>query len=262
MDCHQFAEIAGAYALGATSEGERRTAQAHLATCADCSRMAHEFQEVTDLLPLTVPQIEPSPALRKRVLAAVEADARVFNESWQRAVQGQRRSWWQIWQMRLALALIVVLLGCVGSLAAWNIGLQQQPSSRIYTYAVAGTLRDATASGRAIYLPEDQMSMIIVHNLPGLQGTQVYQGWLIAQQKPVSIGLLRVVNGTAILGFPGDLQQYNEIAVSIEPGPLATPQAPAGPIVAQGQLQQGQAGLLSGQDRVLSQDLKHAEGQG
>lgn len=262
MDCHGFEELAGAYALGATSESERRYAQAHLATCAHCSRMARELQEITDRLPLSVPQIEPSPDLRKHVMAAVEADARAFERNWQSAGQAQRRPWWQIWQVRLALAVIVVLLMCTGGLAAWNITLQRQSASQIYTYAVQGTPQDATVSGRAIYIPEDQMNMIIVHNLPKLRGTQVYQGWLITQQTPRSIGLLRVVNGTAILGFPGDLQRYTAIAVSIEPGPLATPQAPAGPIVAEGKLQQGQVGMLSDQDRVLYQDLEQTGGQG
>lgn len=262
MDCHQFEELAGAYALGATSESERRYAQAHLATCANCSRMASELQEITDHLPLAVPQIEPSPNLHKHVMAAVEADAQAYKRNWQSAGQAQRKPWWQMWQMRLTLAVIVVLLVCVGSLAAWNINLQRQTASQIYTYTVQGTPQDATVSGKAIYIPEDQLNMIIVHNLPKLQGTQVYQGWLITQQTPISIGLLRVVNGTAILGFPGDLQKYNEIAVSIEPGPLATPRAPTGPIVAEGKLQQGQIGILSGQDRALYQYLEQTGGQG
>jgi len=224
--------------------------------------MAHELQGITDLLPLTVPQIEPSPDLRKHVMAAVEADAQAFKRNRQSTWQTQRRPWGQIWQMRLALAIIVVLLVCVASLAAWNINLQHQTASQIYTYSIQGTPQDATASGKAIYIPEDQMNMIIVHNLPKLQGTQVYQGWLITQQTPKSIGLLRVVNGTAILGFPGDLQRYDAIAVSIEPGPLATPQSPAGPIVAEGKLQQGQIGSMSGQDHVLYQYLEQAGGQG
>jgi len=262
MDCHEFEELAGAYTLGATSESERRYAQAHLATCTNCNRMARELQEITDLLPLTLPQIEPSPDLHKRVMAAAEADAQALKRNWQSAWQAQRRPWGQIWQMRLALAVIVVLLVCVGSLAAWNINLQHQSASQIYTYSIQGTPQDATASGKAIYIPEDQMNMIIVHNLPKLQGTQVYQGWLITQEIPKSFGLLQVVNGTAILGFPGDLQKYDAIAVSIEPGPLATPQSPAGPIVAEGKLQQGQIGSMSGQDHVLYQYLEQAGGRG
>lgn len=257
MDCHQFEELAGAYALGATSASERRYAQAHLDTCPDCSKLARELQEVTDFLPLTAPQVEPSPDLHRRVMAAVEADAQALKRDW----QVQRRPWWQIWQMRLALAVIAVLLVCAGSLAAWNINLQHQTASHIYTYGVQGTLQDTAASGKAIYIPDDQMNMIIMHNLPKLRGTQVYQGWLITQQTPQSIGALRVVNGTAILGFPGDLQQYTAIAVSIEPGPQATSQAPTGPIVAEGKLQQGQFGFLSGQDRALFQYLEQVEGR-
>lgn len=262
MDCREFEELAGAYSLGATSDTERRYVQAHLATCSDCSLLLRELQEVTDLLPLTVPQIEPSPTLRQRVMAAVEADAQALKRNWQSTQQAQRRSWWQIWQMRLALATIVILIVCVGSLAAWNANLQRQMTSQIYTYGLQGTAQSVTTTGKAIYIPEDHMNMIIVHNLPTLQGTQVYQGWLITGNTPESIGVLRVVNGVAILGFPGDLQNYQAIAVSIEPGPLASPVAPIGPIVAQGNLQHGQIGSLSGPDLTLYQYLKAAEGQG
>jgi hypothetical protein len=55
MDCHQFAELAGADALGAASESEHRFAQ-----------------EITDRLPLTVPQVEPSPDVHRHVMAAFQ----------------------------------------------------------------------------------------------------------------------------------------------------------------------------------------------
>jgi anti-sigma-K factor RskA len=261
MDCHQFEELAGAYALGATNESEHRYAQAHLATCASCSRIACELQEITDRLPLTVPQIEPSPDLHRHVMAAVEADAQAFKRNWQGSGQVQRAPWWLLWRMRLAFAVIVVLLVCVGSLTTWNITMQRQAGSQIYTYALQGTSRDTEARGQAISIPAAQMNIIIVHNLPRLQGTQVYQGWLITPQTVMSIGLLQVVNGTAVLGFPADLQHYTEIAVSIEPGPLATPQVPAGPIVAEGRLQQGQIGQPAGQGRVLYPYLEQTGGQ-
>lgn len=261
MDCHQFEELAGAYALGATSESEHRSAQAHLATCVSCSKMARELQEVTDRLPLTVPQIEPSPNVYRHVMAAIEADAQAFKRTWQSSKQVQRTAWRPLWRMRLAFALIVVLMICVGSLSAWNIVLQRQASGQMYAYAVQGTSRDTAVRGQAIALPGSQMNIIVVQNLPRLQGTQVYQGWLIAPRTVTSIGVLQVVNGAAILSFSGDLQRYTEIAVSIEPGPLATPQAPAGPIVAEGRLQQGQVGLSGRQGRVLSPYREQTEGQ-
>jgi len=261
MDCHQFEELAGAYALGATNESEHRSAQAHLATCASCSKMARELQEITDRLPLTAPQIEPSPDVHRHVMAAIEADAQAFRRTRQSSGQVQRTPWWPLWRMRLACGLIIVLLICVGSLTAWNIILQHQASGQAYTYAVQGTSRDTAARGQAIAFPESHMNLIVMHNLPGLQGSQVYQGWLIAPQTVTSIGVLQVVNGAAILSFSGDLHHYTEIAVSIEPGPQATPQAPAGPIVAEGRLQQGQVGLPAGLGRVLSSSHEQTEGQ-
>jgi anti-sigma-K factor RskA len=73
-----------------------------------------------------------------------------------------------------------------------------------------------------------------MHNLPRLQGTQVYQGWLLRGKQPTSIGLLNVQDGTASVTFQGNAQGYDATAVSVEPGPTATQGAPKGQIVAVG----------------------------
>jgi anti-sigma-K factor RskA len=240
MDCQQFEELAGAYALGATTEIERRTAQAHLATCASCQHTASELQAVTDLLPLAVPAIEPSSQLKKRLMDAVQADAQIYTASRRAAQRSQQRPWWQYWQTRLALASALLLLVVVGSLAAWNVALQRQLSGitleQQFTYSVQGTSQATGASGEAVYLPQLHISILTIHGLPPLQGNEVYQGWLISNNQPGSIGLLNIQNGAATLEFPGDIRNYDTIAVSREPGPQASPVSPRGQIVAVGTL--------------------------
>src|SRR6266478_457343 len=85
---------------------------------------------------------------------------------------------------------------------------------------------------KSLYLTLSQ----VVPRLPKMQGTHVYQGWLIQNNTPVSIGLLSVQNGIASVDFPGDITNYQAVAVSMEHGPNASKNAPAGPVVALGQL--------------------------
>lgn len=67
-------------------------------------------------------------------------------------------------------------------------------------------------------------------------GTQVYQGWLLKGKQPISIGLLNIENGVATLDYMGNLTGFNAAAVSLEPGPQASPRAPVGPVLALGTL--------------------------
>jgi anti-sigma-K factor RskA len=84
-----------------------------------------------------------------------------------------------------------------------------------------------------IYYPEQNVTVLLVSGLPQLQGSQVYQGWLLENSKPISIGLLNVQNQTATLGFRGAPHGFEAIAVSLERGPSATPLAPKGAVVAE-----------------------------
>jgi anti-sigma-K factor RskA len=105
------------------------------------------------------------------------------------------------------------------------------------SYALASSTSSAqNATGKLIYLPQQHLTVLIMQGLPKLQGTHVYQGWLIQNNTPVSIGLLSVQNGIASVDFPGDITNYQAVAVSMEHGPNASKNAPAGPVVARGQL--------------------------
>jgi hypothetical protein len=132
-------------------------------------------------------------------------------------------------------------------MTAWNVFLHQQNISLEYqvtslqhrvvlTYAIRGNASAQGASGKAIYLPEQNIMLLVIQGLPQLQGTQVYQGWLIHGKQPRSIGLLSMENGVASMTYPGNIAGYEVAAVSREPGPLASKNAPAGPIMAVAEL--------------------------
>lgn len=243
MDCQQFEELAGAYVLGATSELERHAAQAHLTTCASCQHIVRELQTVTDLLPLAVPAVEPSPDLKKRVMALVEIDAR--EQTAQRATQRlQLPRWWHYTQMRIAAACLLLLLILVGSLTAWNVSLQQElrgiSAGQYFHYQIQSTTPNPAISGEALYFPQLHTTILTIQGLPLLPGTEVYQGWLIKNNHPASMGLLNIQNGTGTLDFPGDIRTFDAIAVSREPGPQASQGHPHGQIIALGTLQNKQ----------------------
>ncbi len=74
MTHDELRELSGGYALGVLDEPDRQAFEAHLATCAACTAEVRDLTEVAATLALDLPQIDPPPALRERVLrAAIEA---------------------------------------------------------------------------------------------------------------------------------------------------------------------------------------------
>ena len=152
------------------------------------------------------------------------------------------------WAMPLVAAAAIFFLMISGGLATWNVSLQHQVSGlqanatnsttnavTLTTYSVQGTNAAPGATGQVVYLPKQHMTVIVMHNLPQLSGTQVYQGWLIKGKQTTSIGLLNVQSdGTATVNYNGDIQGFDAAAVSKEQGPTATLNAPKGAVVAVG----------------------------
>ena len=260
MTCDEFEEISGAYALDAVTPAERQAAEAHLASCTKCTTLLQELSGVVSLLPLSVPQIKPSPALEARILAAVRQEGQ---EEQGNAVQrpqpipitplrtGQRVRP-RRWNPRVLVAAAVLMFSLLGGMAAWNVSLhgqvatlQQQlthaTTTGITSYAVKGTAQDQNATGQLIYFASQNITVLIMHGLQQLQGTHVYQGWLLRLNGKnitgvTSVGLLNTQNGSATVSFAGNVTGYDAAAISLEAGPAATLQAPKGSVVAMGSL--------------------------
>lgn len=248
MNCTEFEELSGAFALDAVTPQERREAEAHLAECPRCTKLYHELRAVVDLLPLSVPQVNPSSSLEERLLNAIREESThtgtptQTGRDRQHGRPGQRQSGWQKLAMPLLAAAALLFFVLSGATAIWNISLQRQlaslqnaqPTPQIVT--VQGSGADQGVNGELIYYPQQNITVLLMHNLPQLQGTHVYQGWLLRGKQPTSIGLLNVQNGSASLTFQGNAkaQGYDATAVSIEPGPTATRGAPKGQVIAVG----------------------------
>ena len=63
------------YALGALEGDEKRAIESHLASCADCARRLAEARGRVALIALAAPRVEPSAALKQRLMQRVRDDA-------------------------------------------------------------------------------------------------------------------------------------------------------------------------------------------
>ncbi|GER90655.1 hypothetical protein KDW_48170 [Dictyobacter vulcani] len=244
MTCQDFEELSGAYILGALTPEERQAAQEHLANCPECTLMLQQLQPVANLLPLTVPEVEPPAGHKERFLARLEQETPEPAQQPRQISQARKTSAKRRFPWRTALlsAAAIILVAALAAMTAWNFSLQQQvarlstPTIQTTTYAVQGTTTQSSMQGNLTCYSKPQICSLQLHGLPPASGKQVYQGWLLHGKQPTSVGLLQVHNGVATVYFQGSLQDYDATAVSLEPGPAASKDAPKGPVVALGAL--------------------------
>lgn len=236
----EMRDLLGAYALGAVDASEAAAVREHLATCAECQAEMAELWAAVDTLPALVEPMEPPPALRGRIAAAIAQEmapsapppvAPVPPAAIPRAPEPIRPArWWTSLSPWAAAAAILLLLSA--GLLVWNLRLREQLATTPVpeTIALAPTDEAPDASGEVTYLPQSQIFFLDVRDLPPLAADQVYEVWLIGGDGvPAPAGVFdQPTDQHAIVA---DRDQFDTLAITAEPGPLGT-EAPTGEIVA------------------------------
>jgi negative regulator of sigma E activity len=244
-------DLLGAFALGAVDAEEAASVRAHLATCAECQAEMAELWLAVDSLPGTIEPMEPPPALRDRIAAAIAVEAAspapappapsaapapdlvptIAPAPPVTAPIRRPASFWSRATPWAAAAAILLLLSA--GLLVWNLRLreqiQQATAPVTETIALAPTDAAPGAHGEVTYLPQDSLLLLDVRDLPPLEPDQVYEVWLIGAEGPVPAGTFdQPTDQHAIVA---DRSQYETLAITAEPGPLGS-EAPTGEIVA------------------------------
>lgn len=236
MSCAQAEDLLGAYALEALPEEEMRRVGEHLRTCAEHRAAAAELRATTVMLPLTVEDRDPSPDLRARIVEAVKATPprpaaqapAVAAASRGRGARGapvRRITWLSTWaarSSRFAVAAAVALALGIGGLVGYQLGRVGQTE---VTYAFQGDPTAAPgAEARLVYFTDRKQAVVAATGLPRLTSGQVYEMWLIKNGVPVDKGISSSPSGDLGAQLFGDLSQFQQFAITIEPGeqPLPT----------------------------------------
>lgn len=232
MTCADVEELLGAFALGA--DAERARVEEHLRTCTEHQVAAEELEHVTPLLALTVDEREASPELRQRILDAVRRESQLPSPQPVAAAaeppaQAIRRRW-QLPRRTAALAAAAVILLAVGAVIG-HFTTQPAPS-QVVAYTFAGNSLAPQAQAHLVYFKNQQQAVVDVTGLPALTPGQVYEMWLFQGTLPIDAGV-GATSGTLVPKMDRDLGQYQQFAITVEPG--EQPQPTTSPILA-GQL--------------------------
>lgn len=237
MTCEEFEEIRDLYALGALLPGEAEAAEEHLAGCPTCTQKAAESWSVVQLLREAVPQVEPSPEVKRGILAQTST-SRPEPEP---LVARFARAWPSLrWATAAAMPLVMVawlagqLLETQRQLESSQKTLQttwetSQTATQVLARAVTGggkmvalqgTEGAPTATGRLYYMPGDPQAVLVVSGLPPLPEGQVYQFWLHVGDQQLSGGAFQVEpdgRGILVVNSSEPLYKYQDCILTNEP---------------------------------------------
>jgi hypothetical protein len=242
---HDLHILSGAYVLDALdSNTERDRFERHLGRCQACAGEVRGLREVTTMLAMAQ-AVQPPPALRRRVLAAVRRTRQLPPAPAARVRRGP--VWWwqpgqrQRWLPRLALAVAGVSVAASAVLGVMLAGLQHRLDvSQAENRAIAGVLaapdaraltRPTSAGGTATVIVSQAKRELIVTTagLRRLPATKVYEAWLINPRRTRPAGLLPAPRGgrTRPLLATG-LAPGDELGLTVEPAggtakPTTTP---------------------------------------
>lgn len=230
--------LAGAYALDALDDVERQLFERHLASCGACSAEVDEFLLTTSRLGSAV-AVAPPPAMRNRVLAAVDT-TRQRPPLPARAVPAAQRL------RRLAAPLAAAAVAAVLTFVAASVlDADRDPGPRpsdvlaeILAEPDARTVAlDSTGEfvGTVVTAPTAQRALLTLSGLQERPG-EVYVVWTEREGELVRAGELAAeADGEAATLVLEAADNVASVAVTREPPGDGT--APAGPIVAQAALE-------------------------
>ena len=221
--------LAGAYALDAVSEPERRRFKVHLADCEVCRLEAASLREAAARL--AAPAAEAPPAdLRERLLATV-ATTRQQPPAITDAAAGLGRRASRLVAPRMAVAiaggcmLVALVLGGMFLSSQHRLTQDQMRSREVAAVLTAPDAKIVTArafstgSATVVMSHRDRALVLTTAMLPALPAGHHYQVWLMGRDRPHPAGMLPdphrgltapvVVTGVR----PGDM-----VGVTVEPG--------------------------------------------
>jgi anti-sigma-K factor RskA len=227
MSCDQLREHYELYALGIAEEPERGEIREHLQRgCELCGAGVKRALETVALLGATAPPAQPSPQLRRRILASVGSEERRFGLAWA-----------PVLAMAALLLVVAAYLGVsnrrYAQEAAQLRGQLSAQSGEIVRLTEAFAILSGPSTTEAsfggqqprpphgkVFVNPSRGVLLIASNLPRTPADKIYEMWIIPKgAKPVPAGLFQSQDdGNAMHVRPGmvDLASTAAVAVTVE----------------------------------------------
>jgi anti-sigma-K factor RskA len=238
MNCDQLREHYEMYAIGLADEPERSEIREHLNRgCEVCMAELKRARELAAIIEGSAPLAEPSPKLRRRILASA-------------GVEPRRLGWWApFWAVAAVCAMFAAAFfsSRERDLAGQLLRTREQAREQTIevtrltealailngpdtTEASFGGSQPQPPKGK-VFVNPSQGVLLMASNLPPARGGKIYEMWIVPKRgNPVPAGLFQsTMEGTALFvrRGPVDLNTTGAVAVTLEnDGGAAAPTLP------------------------------------
>jgi hypothetical protein len=234
-------DLLPAYALGALNDSDANQVRQHLEHCTVCQEELGVYQDITRLLPASLPQTNPPDELRARLLDELDHASDPVVPTWRldgdtpRKGVGKRPEtttslWRRIFKTsgQLKPGILFAGIGLIIILGVGNLLLQQRVNvlqTRIdQIHMIIEPLLPiesmVESTGIVVIDPHGNFGTIIVDSMPPSDRGQQYQVWLGRGDVVLSGGVFTIdKDGYGAIGIqaPDPLITYTRVWVTIEP---------------------------------------------
>ncbi|MGM0751980.1 MAG: anti-sigma factor [Bacillota bacterium] len=222
------------YYNGHLSELERAQFEKHLESCPQCREELHELGQLAEYMPFASDVVEPPKDLEDRVLANIlgEEKPKAKDEPFS---YKKKRSWFL---PSVAAALALSLVGnayLFTQLEDQNEVVEQATIDQVVQYVDLAAVSGNAKGTASIIKQGEQTSMVVqASELQALSNEEVYQVWLIKDDKPERAGTFvtsKDGKGSVVFKFSEEFtkKDWDTVAITLEPD--ANSQLPQGEIV-------------------------------
>ena len=219
MDCDQLVD----YLNGTLSKDEMQQFEQHLKSCTECQ----EIVEATGELPYLADPIEPPAGMKSRILSTVFEEKPEQNDppvalKPEMAVIPMQKSPRKIhlWKPLIAAVLIASLLG--NAYAFMQLSDQDnEPETAIQSIELQPNEAFSGTATAAMIEEQGGLNLVVkADQLAELGASQVYQVWLIKDDKPIPAGAFSPNpngEGASYYQLEEKSAEWDTIAITLEP---------------------------------------------
>jgi anti-sigma-K factor RskA len=237
----EYKELIPARALSALDAAEARALNEHLENCAECRKELEEWQATAASLALTSDPVEPSPAVRERILSEVRKDLAPPQVLPFRSTS--RNIWSSFGSLGAMAAVVLLTVSIVGLIVLWQqnrlmkkelaqtqqfVELVTTPGARVSELKGIDLGAGATAS---LAYDQNGRAILMANKLPRPPQGKAYQLWFIVGKNPPMPGKTFSTDntgaGTLKDQMPREAMDSAIFAITMEPeGGSSAPTSP------------------------------------
>lgn len=226
MNHERFEELKDAYVLGALPAEERRSFEEYLAGHPDRQAEIDELGTLAGLLAFSPPEQEPSPGLRDRVMAVVEAEAEPRRVR-RRSIFSRLTDYLGARSLALGAAAVLLVIG----LLSWNVLLREDVQDlqgrlqdaqarhqvqQSQTIALKGSWAEQGVRAEIASIDKNRV-ILVAENMPQVPADRTCQIWVIHGDDPKPSGLFDPEGNMTATPVTNSIRNADAIAVTVEP---------------------------------------------